>query len=322
MVDLKRAAIDDALRDGAALLLRSDAGVLVLEGADRVDFLQRMSTNDIARLELGSACVTILTDAAAHILHVFTVVRQQDRLLVLPAPSDSAALERFLRGKIFFMDNVNVRNSGTEWVRMRVVGPHARTVSDTLGIELGEVDGACAESDGITAIWQERYEVPGVELVIPSARADAFVAQLQGLGLVVIDDPLQYELRRIELGRPAVGAELTAEFNPLEAGMAWVCAENKGCYTGQEILARQVTYDKVTRALVALKSSLQLTTGSRLHAEGRDVGSVTSSGWNQHTGEAMALAIVKRPYNIHGTALVVDGMGVEVVKLPHDVSAG
>jgi folate-binding protein YgfZ len=321
MVDSQPTENGDALRDGAALLVRDDAGVLVLEGADRVDFLQRMSTNDIGRLESGAACVTILTDAAAHVLHVFTVVHQEDRLLVLPAPSDAAALERFLRGKVFFMDQVLVRNLGSDWVRMRVIGPHARRVVDSLGLELGELDGACAELQGVTAIWQSRFEVPGVELVIESAKADAFVAQLQEAGAVLVD-AAHYELRRIELGRPAVAAELTAEFNPLEAGMAWACAENKGCYTGQEILARPVTYDKVTRNLVALKSSALLRVGDRLLAEGRDVGSVTSSSRNQLTGEPMALAIVKRPYNIHGTALMVDGLAVVVVELPQAVTAG
>ena len=65
---------DTALRDGAAIQLRPDAGVLALGDADRVDFLQRMTTNHIQALRPGDACVTVLTSPTAKIVQVFTVI--------------------------------------------------------------------------------------------------------------------------------------------------------------------------------------------------------------------------------------------------------
>ena len=89
-------------------------------------------------------------------------------------------------------------------------------------------------------------------------------------------------------------------YNPLESGMAWVCAENKGCYTGQEIIARQVTYDKVTRTLVGLQSDGPLNPGAAVQVDGRSVGSVTSAVYSPQRDAYVGLAILKRPHNSAG----------------------
>ena len=96
---------------------------------------------------------------------------------------------------------------------------------------------------------------------------------------------------------------------------AWACAENKGCYTGQEIIARQVTYDKVTRMLVGLRSDAPLAVGATLTADRRDVGAVTSVAWSPALAAHLALAIVKRPHNAVGTALLADGVAAVVQEL-------
>jgi folate-binding protein YgfZ len=98
---------------------------------------------------------------------------------------------------------------------------------------------------------------------------------------------------------------LTGEYNPLEAGLAWACADNKGCYTGQEIIARQITYDKVMRTLVGLVAAHPLTPGAEVMAEGRSVGQVTSAAHSPGLDAPIALAVVKRPANTPGTQVTV-----------------
>src|SRR5688572_16985701 len=78
-----------ALTSGAALLARPDAGVLRLSDADRHDFLQRMTSNNIAILRPGQSAVTVLTSPTARVLFVFTVIARSDDLLLLPAPGQS-----------------------------------------------------------------------------------------------------------------------------------------------------------------------------------------------------------------------------------------
>jgi folate-binding protein YgfZ len=153
-------------------------------------------------------------------------------------------------------------------------------------------------------------------LAVPAARLEAIVAILQQAGAPLLGAGAAYHARRVELGRPAPGAELTGEYNPLEAGLAWACAENKGCYTGQEIIARQVTYDKVTRMLVGLHSARPLAAGAALTADGREVGAVTSVAWSPALDAHLALAIVKRPHNAAGATLLADGVSAIVQELP------
>ena len=309
-----------ALRDGAALHLRPDVGVLVLTDADRADFLQRMTTNNVTSLRSGQSCVTVLTSPTAKIVQVFTVAlpaNAPDTLWLLPAPGATTTLERHLRGQIFFMDKVRVANRSVDFARLRLMGPRATAVLAALGFDLVQAaDGAVLEQDGLLAVVQHDYDLPGVELVVPVARLDAVTGQLQQAGAVPLTDDRAYLARRVELGRPAPGAEISGEYSPLEAGLVWACAENKGCYTGQEIIARQLTYDKVTRMLVGLRSTAPLAVGATLIGDGRDVGAVTSVAWSPALDAHLALAIVKRSHNTAGTALQADGVAAIVQELP------
>jgi folate-binding protein YgfZ len=305
-----------ALVNGAALLARPEAGVLRLTGQDRHDFLQRMTTNNIAILRPGQSAVTVLTSPTARILYVFTVIARSEDLILLPAPGQSEQLARHLRGQIFFMDQVKVHDLSSEWTRLRVMGQKAPQPLAKLGVEVASLtDNAVIIQDALLVVAQPHYEVPGYEVVVPVDKVDAVTETLLAAGVRAIPEEA-FHARRIELGRPATGAELTEEYNPLEAGLGWACAENKGCYTGQEIIARQITYDKVTKTLVGLRLAQAVAKGSDVIAEGRSVGTVTSVAYSHNLGAPIALAIIKRPQNTPGTAVEVGGQTTAVVSLP------
>lgn len=306
-----------ALRQGVAIQPRPSGGLLVLSDADRVDFLQRMTTNDINRLSPGQAAVTVLTSPTARILFVFTVVCREDELWLLPAPGEAAALARHLRGQIFFMDKVKVRDASAGWSQVRLMGPQAEGALATLSFELPPgVEGAWQEREGTLALRQERYDLPGFVLITPVDRLEPTVALLQNAGAVSLTDEDAYHARRVELGRPAPGHELTSDYTPLEAGLAWACADNKGCYTGQEIIARQITYDKVTRNLVGLRATAPLAVGATVQAGGQAAGVVTSAAYSPALDAPVALAILKRQHTSPGLKATVDGTAAEVVALP------
>lgn len=313
-----------ALTEGAAVRTRLDAGLLRLHDADRVDFLQRMSTNDINTLQPGQAAVTILTSPVARIDAVFTVLCRPDELWLLPAPGGAEDLAQRLRSQIFFMDKVKVTDLSQEYTRLRVIGPKAGAVLAKTGFAVqDEPDGTFEEENGVVALKQMAYDLPGYELIVPAADVQALVERLGAVGAHLLpeeeaEDGGAYEIRRVELGRPRVGHELVDDFNPLEAGMAWVCAENKGCYTGQEIIARQISYDKVTKTLVGLYSQEPLDVGTDIEAadESRAAGMVTSAVYSPNLGRPIALAVIRRPHNQPGTTLTADGQTVTVVGLP------
>lgn len=306
-----------ALVSGAALLDRTDAGVLILTDADRVDFLQRMTTANVTALRPGQAALAVLTNPMARIEFVFTILCREQELWLLPAPGQAEALAGKLRSQIFFMDKVKVANASQSLRRLRVMGEQAGTFLQEVGMPSLTTDDTLASADAATVLRQDRYEIPGYELIVPAEDADNLRARLLEAGAVVSADRETYENRRIELGRPLVGAELIGDYTPLESGLAWAVADDKGCYTGQEIIARQITYDKVTKTLVGLRSDAPLSVGADVTVGGRSVGSVTSSGYSPALGGPLALAVVKRPFNAVQTELVVSANVVQVVHL-HD----
>jgi folate-binding protein YgfZ len=303
----------DALRQRAVIWAPPAADVLRLTDADRVDFLQRMTTNDIKRLRPNSSCVTVLTSPTAKILHVFTVMADDDVLWLLPAPGEGAALEQHLRGQIFFMDKVRVSRPEVSVTRLRIVGPDAAEALARIGFdELPDTEGGWLRIGKLVILKQEEFDLPGYELLVPSEQCTDVLERLAVIPL----DEATYMARRIELGRPASGAELIDEYSPLEAGLGWACAENKGCYTGQEIIARQVTYDKITRSLVGLRSDTLLAAGADVALEGRTIGQVTSAAASPALQTPIALAILKRPHHAAGTVVTVDGVAATVSPLP------
>lgn len=306
-----------ALTQGAALLERPDAGLLLLTDADRHDFLHRMTTNEINKLSPGAATVTVLTSPTARILFVFTVLARTDALWLLPAAGQTGALERHLRGQIFFMDKVKVRNGSDSYRRCRLMGPLAEQILTTVGFAVTTLAAdEWLEQNGAVILKQTKFDVPGFELIAPAENYTTVVAKLVAAGAVILADESAYQSYRMELGRPLAGHELTDASNPLEAGLAWTCADNKGCYTGQEIIARQITYDKITKSLVGLRSDAPVVAGADVLDEQRVVGTVTSAGYSMALAAPIALAVVKRPQNAPGTLLTVDNQRVEVTALP------
>lgn len=306
-----------ALRTGAALQLRSTTGLLVLTDTDRSDFLHRMTTNNINALKPGQAAVTVLTTPTARIAFVFTVICRENELWLVPAEGETAALGHQLRGQIFFMDKVKVRDASADYRVLRVMGAQAETQLNAAGFNLTlPADSSWQEAEGVLVLKQLEYDVPGFVMVATADQFEPTVARLAAAGVVILPDDAAYQATRVELGRPLPGRELTGDYNPLEAGLAWACADNKGCYTGQEIIARQITYDKVTKHLVGLRSASLLRPGATLQADEREAGAVTSVAHSPTLDKFIALAIVKRAYAAPGQQLQAEGVLAEVVDLP------
>jgi folate-binding protein YgfZ len=111
-----------------------------------------------------------------------------------------------------------------------------------------------------------------------------------------------WQVLRVEVGLPAASAELVSEYTPLEIGLVEAVAAEKGCYTGQEVIARQITYDKITQHLVGLKLESPAEPGGRLYAEDRPVGTLTSAALSPRFGP-LGLAVVRRPFHQLGSLL-------------------
>jgi folate-binding protein YgfZ len=302
-----------AAYEGAVWFCPPEPGFLRLSGEDRLDFLQRQSTNDLRRLRPDRAVVTVLTSPTARILDVLTVLDLGDALGVLTLPGHGPRTARELRGKIFFMDRVTVTDNSRDFAQIDLECPQAAAVLQHLGLTaappVGGVGTFVVAGCEMRVIGHPGLRGVGFRLLMPADGRDATTTALAAAGAVALSAPV-YDILRVEAGLPGT-AELTEEYNPLEANLDAFVAENKGCYTGQEVIARQITYDKVTRRLVGLRPEAPVPVGAEVLAEGKTVGQVTSAVVSPRLGP-LALAYIKRPFHQPDTRLSLRYDGQEI----------
>lgn len=297
-----------------AYLSRAGDHVLRLTGEDRVGFLQRQSTHNIMRLGPNRPLLTVLTSPTARIIDVLWLVDRGDAIDVLALPERAESTRRYLKGRIFFMDRVAVEEPDPPLTWIEVVGERAGEVLGELGLT-PPAHGECAvgaiAGTEATVLAHDHVLGWGYRIVFPIERLHELIHTLHELHVPAIPAST-YQVLRIERGLPGHQAELTEEYTPLEVGLRSFVSENKGCYTGQEVIARQLTYDKVTRQLVGLRLSEPAAPGSRVLAEGSPVGVLTSVAVSPQLGP-IALAVLRRPHHEPGTQVVIEGGGAGTV---------
>ena len=305
----------------AGLVDRSPAGRLKLTGADSLDLLNRLTTNDLTLLTPGGpGAATVLTSNKGRVIDLLTVFFLQDGLLVLTSP---AARQRVAEWIDFYiiMDDVTVRDQTDETCAVSVIGPEAAGLLDRLtGGEASSLDLYGHRSvviDGAEArlARTDFAGVPGYELIAPADLGERLWTALAERGAEPVGGEA-LEAVRIWRGVPAHGAELTEERNPLEAGLVRFVSFNKACYIGQEVVARLNAYDKVQRSLVGLSwRAEEEPGGGTLFAGERAAGELTSSTTVPGVARAVGLGYVRRAHAEPGSVLTTaaDGGGAEVV---------
>jgi folate-binding protein YgfZ len=145
----------------------------------------------------------------------------------------------------------------------------------------------------------------GLRLLVPAQQLTMLKEFLENFKAVEVSSKV-YDVLRIEAGIPAAGHELTEDYTPLETGLGATISHTKGCYTGQEVIARQITYDKVTRQLVGLKLVAEADVGDdiRLADTHQAIGKITSAADSPRFGQ-IALGVIRKPYDQPGTKLLV-----------------
>lgn len=315
--------------DAAAFFRPAQPGCLQFSGEDRLGFLQRQSTNDLRSLTAQRSLLTVLTTPSARIIDVLRLLDRGETMLALTLPGFAENSARYLKSRIFFMDKVRLEETSASFCQIDLEGPQAGQALAALGLGCAaQVDMAAAhvwQGQPITVICQPGLSGLGYRLLGPAALSEALENALLS-GNVTRLSEAAYHTRRVEAGQPWAAQELSGEYTPLETGLESAVSHTKGCYTGQEVIARQVTYDKITQRLVGLKLQQPAQAGERLWAEERLVGQLTSVVESPRFG-ALGLAVVKRPFFEPGS-LVRVGPALEsaspavIASLPFQAQAG
>lgn len=296
-----------SMKTRSAYFKYREPGYLNITGPDRIPFLQRQTTNDIEVLTAGQPVVTVLTSPTGRILDVLWVIDEGDETLgVLTLPGQGDKTARFLNERIFFMDKVTLEDRSADLLQLEILGEGRANLLQDLGVESGyggeRYIAANLASAPVRLLVHEDFSC---RLLTQKAHENELRAYLEMRNFVPIT-PGEYEILRIEKGIPAAGHELVEEYTPLEVGYRWAISENKGCYTGQEVIARQINYDKVTRQLVGLLIDGEAELGDTLYlqANAQPQGKITSLATSPGFG-AIGLAVIKRPHHQAGTKLTI-----------------
>lgn len=270
-----------AAHKSAVLANHAGRGMLHLTGATRLDLINRMSTQAVAALGSGEGAATVLTTDIGRIIDRVILYATSDSVYLLTGEGHADALARYFMRNIFFNDDVQVADISGQTVVWGAYGPRAGELLAAAGfpeVEMPLHHWRQAEIGGATAYLHRADPVAGDGYFVTAGAADreAVEAALPAAGLTPIDEA-SYDYLRIEAGLPRFGRELTLDYIPLEAGLWDDVSFSKGCYVGQEIIARMESRGKLAKRLVRLRPGAPVEHGAEITAGGRVVGSITSA---------------------------------------------
>jgi folate-binding protein YgfZ len=313
MVTLARTSTDAyrAMTEGCAVVDRSERGKLALTGVEAKEFLQGQVTNDVERLEPGDGCYAAFLTHKGKMLGDLRILDTGDELLLdcerLALQELFTMIRRFKLGR-----DVELHKRTLEYGLLSLIGPDARRVAgadDVPGTEhahrAGRIGGAAVRLIATDL---------GVDVLCEAADAEPVAAALIAAGAVPAGEDAA-EVLRVETGRPRYGIELDDGVIPQEAGLNdRAVSFEKGCYVGQETVARLHFRGKPNRHLRGLRLTGPAATGTPLRLGEREVGRLGTVVDSPRHGP-IALALVRREAQ-PGDTLAAGDVEAEVVDLP------
>ncbi len=300
-----------AITEACGLLDRSERGKLALTGSDAKSFLQGQVSNDVEGLSAGAGCYAAFLTPKGKMLGDLRILDAGSELLLDTERSSLQALFNMIR-RFNVGYGVELHKRTLETGLLSLIGPDAVGVAGIADLPASEHAHAEAQiaGHGVRAV---RTDV-GIDVLVDAAETDAVARALRDAGATAVGEAAA-ECLRIEHGRPRYGKDLDDTVIPQEAGLnERAVSFTKGCYVGQETVARLFYRGKPNRHLRGLRSSTPVDPGDEILLGERTVGHVSSTAVSPRLGP-VALALVRREAN-PGDTVSVAGAEAEVVELP------
>jgi folate-binding protein YgfZ len=305
----------DAVRRATGMVDYSDHAKVRVRGADRLTFLDGLVTADIKILRPGFSAYALVLDEASRVLGDLRITALEDAFVLdIEAPQKDGLLA-YLRKQIV-SDDVTLEDLGF-CGHIEVHGPLApRAVSAVLGLD---VQGLSVDEQ--TTFPLGRHGM-GYASRLSTFGESGYALWAVGEGLEMIWDGLSrggavpigrdaIDVLRIEAGRPQFGTDMSQETLAIEVAPEGAISPSKGCYRGQEVVARALSIGQMNRRLVGLviDGDLPPSTGDKIAAGGEPIGSVTSGSWSPTTGWIIALALLRMDRIAPRTQIFIDHDG-------------
>lgn len=307
-----------AVRQAVGLADLSHRGKVRVTGDDRVKWLQSVISNDILPLQPGQGRYSSFLTHKGKMLAYFRVYVQQDAVMLEDAGEIGDQTFTALRKFLLYGTKAKMENCAESWGLLLVSGPQAaQTVKTAFGVDCGDLKpvnfvGAQIGGHQALVIRTEETGETDLEILLPADAVVSAWASLMEAGATFGIKPVGSQARealRIEAGIPKAGPELNEEIVPPEAHLEGKAFSlNKGCYPGQEVVARMDTYGNVRRHLVGLlvTGSDVPPKGAKLFSGDREVGWVSSATTSPQQNSIIAFGFPLRDFSKAGTTLSIE----------------
>lgn len=315
----------EAAHTGCALFDTSERGLVRVTGEDRATFLHGLLANQVRTLAPGQGNSNLLLSAKGKVLHGFDLFVFEDEILCSSEPGGAPGLLTAL-DMYHFVEKVELEDISEQHAPLAVCGPKAKQVVEQLAGALPErKDHEHLRRDwNGTPLWISAVEVAGS----PGYRVDAGAAQVTELWRALIEaganptGQVVLDILRVEAGRAAHGVDITEDVYPQEARLDESYNLEKGCYIGQEVVAKIDTYGGLNKQLMVLRVSHDdpVAPGTPLElaedGEKRKLGVVTSWAYSFVLDTGLVLAYVKRKHQDIGKTFELGDGQATIVEFP------
>jgi len=288
---------------GVALADRSLSGRISASGKDSLDLLHRLSTNELSNLQCGTGTTTVLTSNKGRIIDWLVVENLNNQIIILTG----------IRNQKKIIDHINFYTFGEDASLLDItaktkmlglMGPDSISIiqqlpnKDISKMDLNDCQSATLSGVETKVLRTDPVGIQGYDLIMSKDEAPIITKAMIDAGRehnFTTISASTLDFIRIENGIPLYDKELTENHNPLEANLQASISDNKGCYIGQEVIARINTYQKLQRRLVQIHfdtKDLPLP-GSKLIYRGKNIGYITSIRHSFKPGKAIGLGYVQ-----------------------------
>ncbi len=318
-IDANDAAAFKAVQDSVAVCDRSHWGRIKVSDDDRLRFLHNQSTNDIQQLQPGQGCDTVMVTSTARTIDLVSAYVLEDAVLLLVSPNRRESLMQWLDRYIFFADKVQLTDVTNDTATFSLIGPESDTIIQKLGA--GAIIGQPYGNHQLIFLAGGEVRVavgsglasPGYTLILSAGDKEKVWDLIVEAGAVPMSDRA-WDVLRILQGRPAPDRELTDDYNPLEVGLWQTISFNKGCYIGQETIARLNTYKGVKQHLWGMRLSAPAVPGTVITVADEKVGNLTS--YTETTAGYFGLGYIRTKAGGAGLKVHVGEVEGEIVEVP------
>lgn len=305
----------EILTNGAALRVLFNYSLIELKGKDSLDFLHRVTTNSIKDLKKEEVTQTIFTSEKGRILSLATILNFESYQFMIVGSSNKARVISWIN-KYIIADDVKVSDADDRFNLLELSGAQSDSfitlVCSNVVNDLKPNSFNVISTEGILFFLVKLIDFNGRNKYWILAEQDNSVKLLEymkgnsslfNFGFIGED---AYQEYRVRMGIPAAPNELNDQFNPHEAGIINLVDFKKGCYIGQEVIARIDTYDKVQKYLTGVNFQDPVETNQHFvlfDEEDKEVGVVTSAVKSNKFNRSIGLAYIRKNFSQPGTVL-------------------